>query len=75
MWSNVTGVCKFADKVGFNQFLRVGQLLDPDYVEAVRNLDPNAPGFEILLVKYRRYVGIFIPWFTLMITWWTLAIK
>jgi hypothetical protein len=49
--------------------------LDPAYVEAVRNLDPNAPWYEILLVKYRRYVGIFIPWFTLMISWWTLAIK
>jgi hypothetical protein len=29
----------------------------------------------VLMVKYRRYVGIFIPWFTLMISWWTLAIK
>ncbi len=44
----------------------LGQLLDPAYVEAVKNLDPNAPWHEKLLVKYRRYVGIFIPWATLV---------
>jgi hypothetical protein len=49
--------------------------LDPAYVESVKNLDPNAPWHEVLLVKYRRYVGIFIPWFTMMICWWCLAFK
>ncbi len=53
----------------------LGQLLDPEYVEAVKNLDPNAPWHTVLLVKYRRYVGIFIPWFVMQICWWTLAIK
>jgi hypothetical protein len=43
--------------------------LDESYVKAVQNLDPNAPWYEILMVKYRRYVGIFIPWSTLMICW------
>lgn len=44
-----------------------GQHLDPEYVQAVKNLPADAPWHQVLLVKYRRYVGIFIPWFTIQV--------
>jgi len=41
--------------------LHSGQKLNDEQIVAEKNLDPNAPWSERLLVKHRRLIGILIP--------------
>jgi len=43
------------------QHIFKGQKLEQSQINALENLDPNAPLHERILIKYRRFIGILIP--------------
>ena len=56
-------------------FLISGQKLEASQINAVENLDPNAPLHKRILVKYRKYIAILIPLSFYHLVWWCLAIR
>ena len=52
-----------------------GQKLNENQALAIANLDENAPWSEKLMIKYRKEIGILIPFLFFQITWWCLAIR
>ena len=48
-------------KIDPTSFLLLGQKLNDDQIVAEKNLDPNAPLGDRLLVNHRRLIGILIP--------------
>jgi len=49
--------------------LTTGQLLVQSYVEAVGRPEPDLPWHKTLIIKYRNFIAIFIPWIVLIICW------
>ena len=52
-----------------------GQKLNQTQVDALENLDENATWQETLMVKYRKLIGILIPFAFFQISWWCLAVR
>ena len=52
-----------------------GQKLNQNQEQALANLDENASFKDKLLVKYRRIIGVFIPFAFFQFCWWCLAVK
>ena len=53
----------------------LGQKLTKSQEEALANLDENAKLTEKIMVKYRRLIGILIPFIFFQVCWWCLAFK
>ena len=51
-----------------------GQSLEQEQTDAIKNLDPNAPCHERLLVTHRRAIGMAFPIIFYQTIWWTLAV-
>ena len=49
--------------------------MEASQIQAVENLDPNAPLHKRILVKYRKYIAILIPLSFYHLVWWCLAIR
>ena len=58
-----------------NKYFREGQKLTSDQVEALANLDPNAPWQEKVMIKHRKLIGFLIPFCFFQLCWWCLAFK
>ena len=52
-----------------------GQKLTKSQEEALANLDENAKLTDKIMVKYRRLIGILIPFIFFQVCWWCLAFK
>ena len=53
----------------------LGQKLTKNQEEALANIDENAKWTDKIMVKYRRLIGILIPFVFFQVCWWCLAIK
>ena len=58
-----------------NKYFREGQKLNSDQVQALANLDPNAPWQEKVMIKHRKLIGFLIPFSFFQLCWWCLAFK
>ena len=58
-----------------NKYFLEGQKLNETQTKALAELDPNAPWNEKLMVKYRKTLGVLIPFCFYQICWWCLAFK
>ena len=58
-----------------NKYFREGQKLTSNQVEALANLDPNAPWQEKVMIKHRKLIGFLIPFCFFQLCWWCLAFK
>eukprot|EP00093_Oithona_nana_P003412 03412.XXX_113228_115021_1 [CDS] Oithona nana genome sequencing. len=58
-----------------NKYFREGQKLNSDQVQALANLDPNAPWQEKMMIKHRKLIGFLIPFSFFQLCWWCLAFK
>jgi len=59
----------------FTKYFLEGQKLSEKQTQAIANLDENAPWSKKVMVKYRKEIGILIPFLFFQITWWCLAIR
>ena len=53
----------------------LGQKLTKSQEEALANLDENAKLTDKIMVKYRRLIGVLIPFIFFQVCWWCLAFK
>ena len=49
--------------------------MEESHINAVQNLDPNAPLHERILVKYRRFIAVLIPLTFYHCVWWCLNLR
>ena len=59
----------------WRKYFLEGQKLNQTQAQALANLDESAPWTDKLLVKYRRFIGVLIPFFFFQFCWWCLAFK
>ncbi|XP_040566743.1 uncharacterized protein [Lepeophtheirus salmonis] len=52
-----------------------GQKLNQEHEKAISNLPSNASIKDIILIKYRKLVGVLIPLTFFQVIWWTLAVR
>uniref|UniRef100_A0A1I7U9H4 Membrane transporter protein n=1 Tax=Caenorhabditis tropicalis TaxID=1561998 RepID=A0A1I7U9H4_9PELO len=57
------------------KYLLEGQQLDEKHVEKVRNFPENPTIADYLLIKYRKFVAVFIPFFFVQTIWWCTAFR
>ena len=56
-------------------FFTPGQALEKGHQEAVRNLSPDAPWQQKLLIKHRRLIAVMIPAVLYHFCWWGIFIQ
>eukprot|EP00096_Caligus_rogercresseyi_P007826 TRINITY_DN25920_c0_g1_i1.p1 TRINITY_DN25920_c0_g1~~TRINITY_DN25920_c0_g1_i1.p1 ORF type:complete len:393 (+),score=47.24 TRINITY_DN25920_c0_g1_i1:118-1296(+) len=75
MLNSITPLQRKGPKSFIKKYFFEGQKLSSDQEDALSNLPPNASLRDVIMIKYRKVVGILIPLAFFQVVWWTLAVR
>ncbi|CAB3396727.1 unnamed protein product [Caenorhabditis bovis] len=62
-------------KIWCKKYLLEGQQLDEKHAENLENFPQNPTISDYVLIKYRKFVAVLIPFVLVHSIWWSLAIR